>query len=140
MDIIMKQHEAHLRRAIKYAQKRGWPIVKNVCMTEQVRVVKGKKAPTICVCPIMALVLMHASERSVAAQLKKGDVSIGSTARRAATLLRVSPYVVQNFMGAFDGNPDDDFTPHLPKHTLILGERFAQLAQKLAKELKPRAP
>lgn len=134
---MTKWYEHEIRRAVGFARERGWRIMNNGCFTHG-PLVRGKR--TVLVCPIMALVLMNATETNRAAQLKKGYVSLDGLTRRAAKILKVKPLVIDQFMGGFDNTDEDKPWPRgTSGKTITLAGAFGDFGDALRKELRPRS-
>lgn len=126
-----------IRKAIGFARERGWKIIKKSGLVHGA-LVRGE--PKIKVCPLMAVVIMHAKEPARKAQLKKHEISSDSLARRVGKILGVPDFVAHEFMGSFDGNEIDDRPwPRgaSPKH-IRLAMEYASFGEELRKELKPK--
>jgi hypothetical protein len=125
MNIENVQRE--IRKAIGYAQERGWRVIRNHCV---VRTAKSCK-----VCPMAALVLMGMP----ANRQDKYEGNIEDVKKRAGKILGVKPVVVDCFMGAFDNSKEGVEWPRgTTDETKALAQDFGDLGEKLRNELKPK--
>jgi hypothetical protein len=142
---MSESYESEIRRAVGFARERGWKFIRKTCFSTG-PLVKGK--PRVCVCPLMALVVMNAKDPEAALKRLISRHRSGQTvhpddlARSAGKVLGVKPVVAMEFMGCFDNNGDDD-TYEWPRGTTeatkALAHDFGQLGHMLRKELKPKA-